>query len=730
MKKNSVVLTLFFVGLLLNINIYAQREVKGKVTDNTGKVISGVIVKLKNHKISTVSNEYGVYRIWVPKNIKIIEFSEFENYTINEVRTISNNEINLILSNNSNINIFNLTLEELMKLEVYSTSKKKESIIETPAVVNVITTDDINLLNFNSLEQILEYATGLASINGEGNIFTTTTIRGNTLINYNTNTLLLYDGIPLYNAYHGSFDFQCIPLSSIERIEIIKGSNSVLYGSNAINGVINIISKKIIENEKTKVSGKVKFGSYNTVFTNSSVMTKKGNWEFYLFTDILSSTGETLPFTDEKGNQIEFQKKHKGLSTVSKLVYKNFNLSIKYNNRSLPGLKTREFKTIYTSIEDTIGILQHEQSNEYSYLVNLEYNKDFSKKLSLNIRNSTVNWYLRKELHAGYWDYSSAGFYNDIELSLKSNEKLYNKIGLSYNHYIGRRYKSQNESYDIGKDNIWTDDIAFYLNGEYKIFNSLKLFYGGRYYYAKYDQTKFDNFSPRVALTYSPNQKIYFKTIYGQSFRIPTYFEKEVASNHIIGNPNLLPEKSSSYDFIISSTIKKVQFDIDFFYSEINNKIQRVPMPDNPDLQTNLNIGKISLYGGEFNSKFKIKDKFYGFFGYSYTEGFDLESNENLEYVFNNMINFGADIRLLSRLNTNISVKYMDNWGDADSYTLVNWGITIKPTLSFPIFLELKIDNILDTDVYLPEIARSSELVPTIPKTLNRMFFFGISYNF
>ncbi len=317
-----------------------------------------------------------------------------------------------------------------------------------------------------------------------------------------------------------------------------------------------------------------------------------------------------------------------------------------------------------------------------------------------------------------------------MDLSIVSNEKFSNKVGVSYNHYLGRRYKSQDDAYDIGKDEIWTDDIAFFLNGEYQILESLKMFYGGRYYMAKYADATLTNFSPRFALTFTPIENLYLKTIYGQSFRIPTYFEKEVASSSVVGNPNLLPEKSTSYDFVISSIIKGVQFDIDLFYTKISDRIARVTSPDNPALKTNLNTGKISLLGAEFNSKFRIKEKFYGFLGYSYTEGIDLETDLELPYVFNNMVNFGASLQITDWFSFSTSAKYMDDWGRADSYTLLNLGATIKPSANLPLLIEFKINNVLDTDIYLPEIARSAESVPTIPKTFNRMFYFGFSYNY
>jgi len=627
------------------------------------------------------------------------------------------------------VSIFNMDLEQILNIEVFSSNKKAENIVETPAVVNVITSEDIKMLGFSTLEQVVEYATGLSSINGEGNVFTTTTIRGNTQVNYNTNTLLLFDGIPLFNAYHGSFDFQFIPLSSIERIEIVKGANSVLYGSNAINGVINIISKKAENKGGLKASAKARYGSFSTFNGGASLLKNQGDWKFGIFSDIYTTQGETLPFNDESGKVMELRKWYKGVSSVARLSYKNLKLDVIYYNRNLPGVRTRNFPYQYTSLNPPDSILKPEVSDEYAYVINLEYENSLTEKVRINVRSDVMDWSLNKELHDGYWNYSSFGFYNDIYFTIKINEHFINKLGISYNHYLGRRYKSQNDAYDIGKDKIWTDDVAIYLNGDYQLAKKFKLFYGGRFYYARYGQTTFNNFSPRLALTYTPVKNMYLKAIYGQSFRIPTYFEKEVSSSYVLGNPDLLPERSTSYDFVISGIFKEIQYDIDLFYSEIKDKITRVTMPDNPEKQMNMNVGMAGFTGIEVNTKYRFGKRVYGFLGYSYTYGKDLDTHKELKYIYNNMVNMGINLRLFDWMNFNSSAKYLDQWGKASSYFIVNAGINIKPDKKIPLYFNFKVDNIFDTDIYLPEIARESEAVPVIPKTFNRMFFIGFSYD-
>ena len=184
-------------------------------------------------------------------------------------------------------------------------------------MVQVITSSEIDWLGFNSLEEVLEYAVGLSSINGEGNTFTTTTVRGNTLVNYQTNVLLLIDGVPIYSPYHGSFDFAAIPLSSIRQIEIVKGSNSVLYGTNAVSAVIDIRTK-----DKDTSSIKVRLGRYNTMHTEAAFYRKIDDVTASVFVDSTSTDGEPLTYHDEGGLTLDLPKSSKTHAVIATLGYK------------------------------------------------------------------------------------------------------------------------------------------------------------------------------------------------------------------------------------------------------------------------------------------------------------------------------------------------------------------------------------------------------------------------
>jgi len=638
--------------------------------------------------------------------------------------------VNLYGQNDDSLNLFDLPFEEFLNIKITTSSKFSEKLLETPTPVYIVTEEDIQLLNFNTLQEVLEYINGMSSINGEANFFTTTTIRGNTLVNYNTNTLLLYDGIPIQDAYGGSFNFQAIPLSSIKKIEIIKGSNSVLYGSNAINAVINIIPKTQEQpNKEVSISGKLSLGSYSNLHAENAVTYRKDKLSFNFFMDLNYNEGEKLTYNDELGNELSFKKMYKGNAISSSLAYGDFKFHLQFFNRSELAVRTREFNRIYTNIDDTIGTLVNEPNNEYMIISSVQYKHKVSEQLTINFRSNVNKWENTKLLPDGYWNYSSLGVYNDLHLSYTPSEKWKNIIGINYNTFIGRRFKSQINDYDVGKYNIWTNEFSAYLNGNYELFKKLNIFYGGRYFVSKYSDVVFDNFSPRLAINYRPYKFLALKFIHGHSFRVPTYFEKEVFSDKVIGNPNLKPEKSLSYDFVIMTVFKTFQADINFFHNWISDQIKRVDVPNNPDEKINMNTGTSEYYGIELNTKIFIKKNFYAYAGYYYTDG-QADNYEQQLFIYKHTFNLGVSGKIIPNITITSSLKYLSNWGEAPAYTLWNAAIAYRISNKKPLYINFQANNILDEDVLRPEIARIKEEVPTYPLTENTKYFISFMYKF
>lgn len=148
-----------------------------------------------------------------------------------------------------------MSLEELMNLEVTSVSKKAQSKTDVAAAITVITSEDIRRGGFTVIPEALRTVPGLQVARVDANRWAIS-IRGfNTL--FANKLLVLIDGRSVYNpAFGGTYwDVQDYPIEDVERIEVIRGPGGTVWGMNAVNGVINIITKKAKDTQGALLSG-------------------------------------------------------------------------------------------------------------------------------------------------------------------------------------------------------------------------------------------------------------------------------------------------------------------------------------------------------------------------------------------------------------------------------------------------------------------------------------------
>lgn len=179
--------------------------------------------------------------------------------------------------------IVGVSLEELYELmlnkDVVSASKKAESSFEAPLSTSVISYDEIIASGARSVEEALRLVPGLIvreKTNGNFDAH----IRGNDnlpphhmlLYSENSITLVMIDGRPVYNYVHGGTFWETLPIgiSDVDRIEVVRGPSSALYGPNAVSGVVNIITKEHVGTE-LKVDGDVQLGSQNTIISSFGI---------------------------------------------------------------------------------------------------------------------------------------------------------------------------------------------------------------------------------------------------------------------------------------------------------------------------------------------------------------------------------------------------------------------------------------------------------------------------
>ena len=272
------------------------------------------------------------------------------------------------------------TLEELF---VITASKKEEEIWEAPGVVTIITARDIQQFGGQSLAEVLARAPGVQKM------FTISvprlTIRGGNASLSNEHVLFLVDGRPHRTANGNHFIYNPLysfPLERIIRIEIVRGPGSALYGTNALEGVINIITKK--NHFKDRISVSLGGGSFGTKTSTAFVEQRSTNFEIsagatYLdrsgwTVDILSAAGEPVSknvFEDTLGLSVLMRYKHFSLSAFSgRMKRPGFSDLLSLDN-SLPPI------SFHSQVENVDLSYRHVFDQNWNLETNFTYNGEY-----------------------------------------------------------------------------------------------------------------------------------------------------------------------------------------------------------------------------------------------------------------------------------------------------------------------------------------------------------------
>ena len=156
-----------------------------------------------------------------------------------------------------------LSLEDLLRIQVTTASKKSESLFDAPAIMVVLTESDLQSYGGRSLVEVIDRTTSVFFMGNQENLQGALTMRGDATLGSNNHILVLVNGRPIQESTHGGMIhpfLRSFPLASVKQIEIIRGPGSVLYGTNAYVGVINVITK---DWDSDGVAG-VSYGTFDT----------------------------------------------------------------------------------------------------------------------------------------------------------------------------------------------------------------------------------------------------------------------------------------------------------------------------------------------------------------------------------------------------------------------------------------------------------------------------------
>jgi iron complex outermembrane receptor protein len=479
----------------------------------------------------------------------------------------------------------------LIPIETVSgASRYEQKVTQAPASVSIVTSDEIKKLGYRTLAEILQSLGGIY-VTSDRN-YTYLGIRGfGRPGDYNSRVLLLVDGHRMNENIYDSMYIgteALLDVDLIERVEVIRGPSSSIYGDNAFFGVINVVSRRAAQINGVEASGeagafesyKGRF-TYGHVFSNSIELVLSGSW--------YESEGHERLFYPEFNQPTN----NNGVARNSDGDrYQSFFTSVKWNEFTFSsGLVNRE-KHVPTASFDTVFDSGKEKTTDLRAYADLKFERDFSENTRVMARLFyDAYWY---EGRYPYYatNYALPGNPPRIVINLDDalgewvgtewqvTQKLFDRhvliAGLDYRENIRQlqhTYYDQSGFPDIKIDRNGRN-AGVYGQAELRLCTNLVLNAGLRYdYYDSFGGT----FNPRAGLIWNALPETTFKLLYGEAFRAPNVFELYYeAPGANSANPHLQPETIRTYELVWQQYLPaNFRFTASGYYYEIHDLISQ-----------------------------------------------------------------------------------------------------------------------------------------------------------
>ncbi len=571
---------------------------------------------------------------------------------------------------------------------VVTATKTEKTIKEVPASVSVITAYDLAKANIKTLDQALHYVPGMYVKESQGMMGTKISLRGMT----QSQVLVLMDGIPLNNGYSGGVNWGNIPIAMIDRVEVIKGSFSSLYGTNAMGGVINIITKTDAESQTFIKGG---FGGNGT--TTSSFFTSNqsdGNKLRYILSYDKRDVDGYVNQPEQLPNMYRY----------GKFATKNKNAAI---------------KLIYDFSEgERLALLRTESDYTYGYyeggkdkgqrkleLTGINYEKKLDDTKELKV-------HLGEQNYTNYWQIANGNGPNpnpvktkeaDISLNWAIDGKNLLTFGVATREDKGSQYNKSGAltATATSKTN------AVYLQNEMSLNPKSTLYVGARYDEWKTSDTvkagavladrSISKVSPKASLHYQADDKVTLYASAGKAFNSPTLMNVAFDYKDLLANSELEPEEMTSYEIgAYLSAGPKTTTKLALFKNEANLIYQGA---------SRWQQGDAEIRGFEVEVKHKFRPELTGFINYTYNDA-KFTNNPNgytgnrIPTVPTDTLTFGCAYAK-DKWTTNLLGRYISTAyeNEQNTYGFMSHfvaDVKINYAMSRDTSLALAVDNVLD----------------------------------
>ncbi len=598
-----------------------------------------------------------------------------------------------------------------MSTLVVTGTRTERFLKDVPVTTQVIKNEKLKETGGTDISQVLGHVTGIAVVENQ---FGT----GIELSGFDANhVLVMVDGLKMIGRTNGQLDISQIPIEQIERIEIVKGAASALYGSEAMGGVVNIITAR--GGSKFGLKAGSVLGSYGRLGANMAISGKILGWQTKVNLNNRIYGGNTLNTGSLWENGSEYDKLNFGLQTSGNPTEK---LTVHFQTSRFLETQTTDlsvFEDVTTNTRNSSRLELVGTQERLTLTLGLDYSdydhlyeRIVSSSGFIKSSDRTIEELLRGELQG-----------------LLEGEKHALMFGTGAESEL-----TESDRIDGGEQSATL--IHLFVQDEWTLSPQTSGTFGLR----MDDHSIYGNYlSPKVSFMFKPEMISRIRLSFGQGFRAPTFKELfldytvEGIGYRIIGDPELNPERSNNFnlDFERWHT-QKYHGRLNFFYNRIENLIDYtfIGVEDNLSLWQTANIKEAITSGAEIDLTYFYSKRIEWTLGYAYLNTWDVDNESPINLKAKHKANTSLRIKLGGSASMNLSGQYIGDryYGEQsvsgtidseewiDSYMI--WNLHFQSDLILGLNMNAGIKNF--TDVYDP-------VWGPMP---GREWYVGLNYNY
>lgn len=679
--------------------------------------------------------------------------------------------------------------EEIISIATGAT----QPIALAPAVASAVTADEIKEMGARDLDEVLETVPGLhvaRNFIGYNPIYT---IRG-IYSQFNPQVLVLINGIPITNVYQGDRNqvWGGMPVEGIQRIEVIRGPGSAVYGADAFAGVIDIITKTAKDIPRPQVGGRI--GSFDTSEAWGLFSRAVRGWDVGLVLEYRDTNGQNERIDRDRQSGLD-----EAFGTNASLARGPVNLARRLFDARLDaqrdnwhlrvGLQRRRNAEVGAGVSQALD--PHGRYNSDRLLADVTYrnadwvrNWDVSLQASYFDTSQVVEQDLRL-LPPGTSPDGRAAFPDGVIGNPEVWERHYRLNGWAFFTGLDRHtvrigagyqlndiYRTEEEK-NFGLDpnacdpappncapippgsppvDVTDTDLEFlrerdrenvfaFVQDVWRFANDWTLTAGLRAdHYSDFGTTT----NPRLALVWATTHNLTTKLLYGEAFRAPSFAELYIRNNPVVeGNPNLNPETIRTVELAFDWRPRHgVQLGMDFFYYKWQDIIRFLPPPTalsgEGEVAIATNAGTQNGYGLELEGAWRVGRDLRLRANYAFQAAEDRRTHMDAGNAPKHQIYLRGDWSMSPQWHLNAQANLVldrdrapgDSRSSPDDYAIVD--VTLRRALH-PLGVEaaVAVRNLLNADAFEPSPGgQQGALIPGDLPLAGRSFFAELRYRF